>query len=52
MEEGEFGAGSMEPKIQAAIDFIGNSAIRKTIIAKLGDGKLELSGEGGTVIHK
>ena len=52
MEEGEFGAGSMEPKIQAAIDFIGNSAIRKTIIAKLSDGKLELSGEGGTVIHK
>ncbi len=52
MEEGEFGAGSMEPKIQAAVDFIGNSAIRKTIIAKLGDGKLELSGEGGTVIHK
>ena len=52
MEEGEFGAGSMEPKIQAAVDFIGNSAIRKTIIAKLGEGKLELSGEGGTVIHK
>lgn len=52
MEEGEFGAGSMEPKIQAAVDFIGNSAIRKTIIAKLSEGKLELSGEGGTVIHK
>lgn len=50
MEEGEFGAGSMEPKIQAAIDFIGNSAIRKTVIAKLGDGKLELG--SGTVIHK
>lgn len=52
MEQGEFGAGSMEPKIQAAVDFIGNSAIRKTIIAKLGDGKLEPGGEGGTVIHK
>lgn len=52
LAEGHFEAGSMEPKIQAAIDFIGNSAIRRAIITKLGSGRLNLTGENGTVIHK
>lgn len=50
LEAGQFEAGSMEPKIQAAIDFIDNSAIRRTVITKLGGDKLDL--EAGTVIHK
>lgn len=52
LEEGEFEEGSMAPKIQAAVDFIGNSAIRRVIISKLDGEKIDISGEGGTVIHK
>ncbi len=52
MEEGQFEAGSMEPKIQAAIDFIGNSAIRRTVITRLDSGNLDISSGHGTVIHK
>lgn len=36
MEEGAFEEGTILPKIQAAVEFIGNSAIRKATIAKLG----------------
>lgn len=50
LEAGQFEAGSMEPKIQAAIDFIENSAIRRAVITKLDGEKLDI--EAGTVIHK
>lgn len=46
---GEFEEGTILPKIQAAVDFIGNSAIRKVVITKLGSGKPELT---GTCIRK
>ena len=53
IEEGAFEEGTILPKIQAAVDFIGNSAIRKATIAKLGirpeTGKSSLE---GTIIHK
>ncbi len=53
MEEGAFEEGTILPKIQAAVDFIGNSAIRKATITKLGSrpeaGKAKLE---GTIIHK
>ena len=49
IENGEFEEGTILPKIEAAIDFIGNSAIRKAIITKLDAAKKTL---GGTVIHK
>lgn len=52
LEAGQFEAGSMEPKIQAALDFIGNSAIRKTIITRLDDTDPDILGGQGTVIHK
>ncbi len=52
LEEGEFEAGSMAPKIQAAIDFIGDSAVRKAVITKLDGEKMDITGETGTVIHK
>ena len=37
MEAGEFEEGTMLPKIQAAVDYIGDSAIRKVLITKLSD---------------
>lgn len=49
MEAGEFEDGTILPKIQVAVDFIGNSAIRKATITKLGSEKPALE---GTVIHK
>ncbi len=49
---GEFEAGSMLPKIQAAIDYIGDSAIRKVLITKLSAEELSLGGETGTMIGK
>lgn len=49
IEAGEFEAGTILPKIQASVDFIGNSAIRKATITKLGSGKPALE---GTVIRK
>ena len=53
IHEGAFEEGTILPKIEAAIDFIGNSAIRKATIARLGirpeTGKETLD---GTVIHK
>lgn len=52
LEAGQFEAGSMEPKIQAAIDFIGNSAIRRVVITKLDGTDSDILGTGGTVIRK
>lgn len=51
MEAGEFEAGTMLPKIQAAVDFIGDSAIRKVLITKLTDATT-VGGETGTMIGK
>lgn len=49
IEEGQFEEGTMLPKIETAIEFIGNSAVRKVLITKLdaAAGKRQ-----GTVIHK
>ena len=44
MKAGEFEEGTILPKIQAAVDFIGNSAIRKATIARLGSGKRAIAG--------
>lgn len=53
MEAGVFEEGTILPKIQAAVDFIGNSAIRKATIAKLGiRPETEKSSLEGTIIHK
>lgn len=52
LEAGEFEAGSMAPKIEAALAFTGNSAVRKTIITRLDGGDPEHFLTGGTVIHK
>ena len=49
---GEFGEGTMAPKIEAAIGFIGDSAIRRVVITTAAKAKEGIAGNGGTVIHK
>ena len=52
LAEGQFEQGTMEPKIEAAIDFIGESAIRSVLITKLNKDDAEISGGMGTLIKK
>ena len=49
---GEFGVGTMAPKIEAAIDFIGESAIRSVLVTKLNKEAGEITGGMGTLIKK
>lgn len=49
MAEGQFEEGTMLPKIETAIEFIGNSAVRKVLITKLDAAPGE---SHGTIIHK
>jgi carbamate kinase len=49
---GEFGEGTMAPKIEAAIEYIGESAIRSVLITKLNKEDGELTGGMGTLIKK
>jgi carbamate kinase len=50
VEEGHFVAGSMLPKVQAAIEFVETGVGRQAIIASLDNVKAAVSGESGTVI--
>jgi carbamate kinase len=52
LDNGEFGEGTMAPKIEAAIEFIGDSAIRSALITKLNKEKNEITGGMGTLIKK
>lgn len=52
MEEGQFEEGTMLPKIEAAIDFIGNSAVRSVLITRLETSGGELKKINGTLVHK
>ncbi len=52
MEAGEFGPGNMQPKIQTAIQFIGDNEDRSVLITKLSRIKEAISGRTGTVIRK
>lgn len=52
MQEGQFEEGTMLPKIQAAVDFIGNSAVKSVLITKLEENDGRLDGANGTVIRK
>ena len=49
---GEFGEGTMAPKIEAAIDFIGEAAIRSVLVTKLNKEAGEITGGMGTLIKK
>ena len=52
MEQGQFGEGSMLPKIQAAVDFIGDSAIRSVLITRLRKDGTHVTSGMGTLITK
>ncbi|NBH14419.1 carbamate kinase [Lachnospiraceae bacterium] len=52
IEEGQFEEGTMLPKIEAAIEFIGNSAVRSVLIARLGAAEENHMEHMGTIIHK
>ena len=52
LEAGEFEEGTMSPKIEAAIDFIDESAIRSVLITKLNKEGAEITGGMGTLIRK
>ena len=52
LEAGEFEEGTMEPKIESAINFIGESAIRSVLITKLNKEGTQVSGGMGTLIRK
>lgn len=51
-DQGMFGADDMLPKIQAAIEFIGDSAIRKVLITRLKGQEKTIAGQRGTMIGK
>lgn len=48
----QFEEGTMKPKVEAAIDFIGDSAVRKVLITKLLPDKDVELGQEGTMIGK
>ena len=52
IEEGQFEAGTMLPKIEAAIEFIGNSAVRSALITRLEPAGEKMKRNTGTVIRK
>lgn len=52
MEEGQFEKGTILPKIQAAVDFIGDSAVKTVLITRLDKSKEAMAGITGTVIRK
>lgn len=52
MAQGQFGAGDMLPKIQAAVEFIGDSAIRSVLVTRLHRDGTHVNGGPGTMITK
>lgn len=51
IEQGQFGEGNMLPKIEAAVNFIGDSAIRSVLITKLRGDAEQMTGGMGTMIR-
>lgn len=51
LRKGEFGAGSMGPKVEAAVGFV-KAGGRRAVIADLEDALPALTGEAGTTIEK
>lgn len=50
LAEGQFGAGSMEPKVRAAMQFVQSAPGRKAIIANLEKAAEALQGKTGTIL--
>lgn len=51
IEDNQFGASSMLPKIQAAIDFIESGSGRKAIITSMAKAKDSMTGKTGTIME-
>ena len=51
VDDGQFGAGSMKPKVQAAMGFVASGPGRRAVICALEKAPLAMSGATGTVIH-
>ncbi|MEB0004195.1 MULTISPECIES: carbamate kinase [unclassified Cryobacterium] len=52
LDDGQFGAGSMAPKVQAAINFVASGPGRTAVICSLKNAPLAMKGQSGTVIHR
>ncbi len=52
MQDGQFEEGTMLPKIQAAVGFIGDSAVREVLITRLDKPGEAMAGKTGTIIRK
>lgn len=50
LEEGQFAAGSMLPKVKACIEFVKSGPNREAIIAKLEDAEAAIAGHTGTTV--
>ena len=50
--DGEIEEGTILSKIKAAIDFIGDSAVKKVLITRLDKSKEAMAGATGTIIKK
>jgi len=51
IDEGQFGVGSMLPKVEAAMAFVASGPGRTAVISSLAKAPLAMVGESGTVIH-
>lgn len=51
IDDGQFGVGSMLPKIQAAMGFASSGPGRRAVISSLAKAPLAMVGESGTVVH-
>lgn len=52
IDEGQLGAGSMLPKVQAAMSFAASGPGRRAVICSLEKAPLAMRGESGTAIHR
>lgn len=52
VDEGQLGAGSMLPKVQAAMTFAASAPGRRAVICSLEKAPLAMRGESGTCIHQ
>ena len=50
LREGQFGAGSMQPKVAAAVQFVRSGWRRRAVIASLEQAPAAMRGESGTRI--
>ena len=50
LREGQFGAGSMQPKVAAAVQFVRSGWRRRAVIASLAQAPAAMRGESGTRI--